>query len=105
MNIDAIIGVSVDSIIRSIVERVKARRLEKDLTQKAFAMRAGVNYGAYRKFEQTGYITLANLVRCAMILDDLDGFNNLFVMKQYTSLDALIEGKQAKTKKRGTRNE
>ncbi len=32
-------------------------------------------------------------------------FNNLFVTKQYTSLDALIESKQAKTKKRGKRNE
>jgi transcriptional regulator with XRE-family HTH domain len=105
MDIDAIVGTSADAVIRGIAERVKSRRLEKDLTQKAFAARAGVGYDAYRKFETTGDITLRNLVQCALVLDDLEGFNELFVTKQYTSLDALIESKQGKTKKRGTRNE
>ncbi len=105
MDIDAIIGFSADAIINGIAGRVKSRRLEKDLTQKAFAARAGIGYDAYRKFETTGEITLRNLVQCALVLDDLEGFNELFVTKQYTSLDALIESKQAKTKKRGTRNE
>ncbi len=105
MDINAIIGVSADAVIKGIAERVKARRLEKDLTQKAFAARAGIGYDAYRKFETTGDITLRNLVQCALVLDDLEGFSDLFETKQYTSLDALIESKQAKTKKRGTRNE
>ncbi len=105
MDIDAIIGFSADAIINGIAGRVKSRRLEKDLTQKAFAARAGIGYDAYRKFETTGEITLRNLVQCALVLDDPEGFNELFVTKQYTSLDALIESKRAKTKKRGTRNE
>jgi transcriptional regulator with XRE-family HTH domain len=105
MDIDVIIEVSADTIINDLVERVRARRLEKDLTQKAFAARAGISYGSYRKFEQTGEISLRNLLGCAMVLDDLDNFGNLFSTKQYTSLDALIEKNQAKNKKRGRRNE
>ncbi len=105
MDIDTIIEASIDAVIKSIAGKVKVRRLEKDLTQKAFAARAGIGYDAYRKFETTGEITLRNLVQCALVLDDLEGFNELFVTKQYTSLDALIESKQTKIKKRGKRNE
>jgi transcriptional regulator with XRE-family HTH domain len=105
MDIDAIIGASPDAIIKGIVARVRERRLEKDLTQKAFAARAGVGYGAYRHFEQTGEITLRNLLRCAGVLDDTEEFNALFGRKQYTSIDALVESRRTKTKKRGRRNE
>jgi transcriptional regulator with XRE-family HTH domain len=105
MDITAITGANPGAVIKSIAERVKARRLEKDLTQKAFATRAGMGYDAYRKFELTGEISLRNLVLCAMVLDELDSFSNLFSTRQYTSLDALIESRQTKTKKRGTRNE
>ncbi len=105
MDISVITEMSADAIIKGIAERVKSRRLEKDLTQKAFAARAGIGYDAYRRFETTGEITLRNLVQCALVLDDLEGFNDLFVTKQYPSLDALIESKQAKTKQRGRRNE
>lgn len=106
MDIDAIVtSASAEILIKGIAERVKARRLEKDLTQKAFARRAGIGYDSYRKFEQTGDTTLRNLVQCAMVLDDLESFSGLFSSRQYASLDSLIESKQAKTKKRGTRNE
>ena len=105
MDINTIISANPNTILKSIAARVKARRLEKDLTQRAFAARAGVGYDAYRHFEQTGEISLRNLVQCAMVLDDLERFNTLFSTRQYASLDALIDGKQAKTKKRGRRHE
>lgn len=105
MDITTIINTTPGAITKGLAERVKARRLEKDLTQKAFATRAGVGYDVYRKFERTGEISLRNLVQCAMVLDDLEAFNRLFVARQYASLDALLESKRAKTKKRGTRNE
>jgi transcriptional regulator with XRE-family HTH domain len=105
MDISTIIGLTADTVVQGIAERVKARRLEKDLTQKAFAARAGIGYDAYRRFEATGEISLRNLAACAMVLDNLEEFNQLFESKQYSSLDALLETKHAKTKKRGTRNE
>jgi transcriptional regulator with XRE-family HTH domain len=103
MDITTVISNSPNAVIKGIAERVKARRLERDLTQKAFAARAGMGYDAYRKFESTGEISLRNLVQCALVLDQLEGFNNLFTTRQYTSLDALVKSQQ--TKQRGRRNE
>jgi DNA-binding XRE family transcriptional regulator len=37
-----------------IASKVKARRLELDLTQEELAARAGVRFATYRRFEQTG---------------------------------------------------
>ena len=105
MDFNIIINHSLDSLLKGIAERVKEKRLERNLTQKAFVKRAGVGYDAYRKFEQTGEITLRNLVLCAIALDETDGFTTLFVKKSYQSLDELLKIKEIKKRKRGTRNE
>lgn len=105
MDIHTIINRTPDSILKGIAGRMKERRLEKNLTQRAFARRAGVGYDAYRRFESTGDITLRNLVLCAMALGDDDGFSDLFVRKSYESIDELLKVREVKKKKRGTRNE
>ena len=104
MDIDLIINKSPDSILKRIAERVKEKRLNLNLTQKAFAKRAGVGYDAYRKFEKTGEITLRSLVLCAVVLDDVEGFSELFVQKSWQSLDELLKTQQVKKRKRGTKN-
>ena len=105
MDIDAIIFKTPDSIMKNIAERVKERRLEKNFTQKAFAKRAGVGYDAYRRFENTGEITLQKLILCAIILDAAEDFTKLFSTKSYQSIDELLKNKEAKNRKRGSRNE
>lgn len=105
MDIGTIINISPDSILKEISQRVKEKRLEQNLTQKAFAKRAGVGYDAYRTFENTGDITLRNLVLCAIALDDVDGFAELFTKKSYQSIDELLKTKEVKKRKRGSRNE
>ena len=105
MDISTIINNTPDSILKGIAERVKERRLERNLTQKAFAKRAGVGYDVYRKFENTGEITLRNLVLCAIALDDMEGFTELLAKKHYQSIDELLKTKEIKKRKRGSRNE
>lgn len=105
MVFDTIISISPDLIIKEIAERVKERRLEQNLTQKAFAKRAGVGYDAYRKFENTGEITLRNLILCAIALDNLEGFSALFTQKSYQSIDELLKTQTHKKRQRGSRNE
>jgi len=105
MDINTIINSSPDSILKGIAARVKERRLERNLTQKAFAKRAGVGYDVYRKFENTGEITLRNLILCAISLDSLDSFEELFTKKSYQSIDELLKTQEAKKRKRGSRNE
>lgn len=46
-----------------IASRVKVRRLELDLTQEGLAIRAGVKFAIYRRFEQTGEISLRGLLQ------------------------------------------
>ncbi len=105
MDIRTIKNTSPDSILKGIAERVKERRLEQNFTQKAFAKHAGVGYDAYRKFENTGEITLRNLVLCAITLDDVEGFRQLFTKKSYQSIDELLKIQEFKKRKRGSRNE
>lgn len=104
MDISTIIDNNPDAILQGIAERVKDRRLERNLTQMAFAKRAGIGYDAYRRFENTGEITLRNLVLCAITLDDVDGFKELFAKKHYQSIDDLLKSQETKKRKRGTRN-
>lgn len=105
MDINTIINMASDAILQGIAKRVKDRRLERNLTQKAFAKRAGVGYDAYRKFENTGEITLHNLVLCAIALDDVEGLMELFTKKSYQSIDELLKTQDVKKRKRGSRNE
>jgi len=105
VDISIIINNTPDSILKKIAERVKERRLERNLTQKAFAKRAGVGYDVYRKFENTGEITLRNLVLCAIALNDVDDFAELLAKKHYQSIDELLKTKVIKKRKRGSRNE
>lgn len=105
MDINTIINRSPDAILKGIAERVKERRLELNLTQKAFSKRAGVGYDAYRKFENTGETTLRNLVLCGVALDDVEAFTQLFTKKSYQSIDELLKTQEVKKRKRGSRNE
>jgi len=105
MDIDTIINNSPDAILQKIAVRVKEKRLERNLTQKSFAKRAGVGYDAYRKFENTGEITLRNLLLCAIVLDDVEGFTELFTQKTWKNIDELLKIEKIKKRKRGTKNE
>ena len=105
MDINTITNNSPTSTLKGIAERARERRLERNLTQKAFAKRAGVGYDAYRTFESTGEISLRNLVLCAIALDEADSFPELFAKKSYQSIDELLKTQETKKRKRGSRNE
>ena len=86
-------------VCKSVADRVKSRRLELNLTQSGLAARAGVNIETYRKFEHSGEISLQNLVKLAFALDMTNDFNSLFAIKQYQSLDDLLELENTKRKR------
>ena len=47
-----------NDVAKQIASRVKARRLELNLTQEGMSAKAGVKFATYRRFEQTGEISL-----------------------------------------------
>ena len=91
-------------IALQIAARVKARRLELNLTQEGLASRAGVKFATYRRFEQTGEISLRGLLQVGFALNCLDEFNDRFAQKQYQSLDDVLN-EQRVNRKRGKKNE
>lgn len=90
-------------IALQIAARVKARRLELDLTQEGLAARAGVKFATYRRFEQTGEISLKGLLQVGFALNALTDFDALCA-KQYQTLDDVLN-EQSVTRKRGKKNE
>ena len=87
-----------------IAARVKARRLKLNLTQEGLATRAGVKFATYRRFEQTGEISLKGLLQIGFALNTLSEFDALFAQKQYQTLDDVLNEKRV-TRKRGKKNE
>ena len=87
-----------------IATRVKARRLELDLTQEGMAARASLKFATYRRFEQTGEISLKGLLQIGFALNALSEFDTLFAQKQYQTLDDVLN-EQNVTRKRGKKNE
>lgn len=82
-------------VLLSVAGRVKARRLELNLTQAELAKKSGLPLATYRKFEQNGIIAFAKLLQVAFALDTLDDFDALFSQRRYLSTeDVLNEGKK-----------
>lgn len=103
-NIMAFNILNPSEIALQIAARVKARRLELDLTQEGLAARAGLKFATYRRFEQTGEISLRGLLHIGFALNALSEFESLFAQKQYQSLDDVLN-EQSVTRKRGKKNE
>ena len=90
-------------IARLLAARVRELRLQRRWTQLEMAERAGVTLATYRRFEHTGRIALERLLRIALALDALAGFDELFARPSAQSLAELAERTQP-TRKRGRRN-
>jgi transcriptional regulator with XRE-family HTH domain len=103
-NILSLINKTPDEIMRSVSQRVKERRLEKNLSQKSLASRAGLNFASYRRFETTGEISLRSLVMIALALDMTSEFDSLFSTRTYQSIDQLLNLELNRKRKRGARN-
>ena len=96
--------VSPDGKAKALAERVKARRLEMNLTQEGLSVRSGVPLATYRRFERTGKISLDGLLHVAYALDALGDFDQLFASRKYATLDEALQADKT-NRKRGKRNE
>lgn len=93
-----------NDVALQIASKVKTRRLELDLTQEGLAARAGLKFATYRRFEQTGEISLKGLLQVGFALNTLADFDALFAQKQYQTLDDVLN-EQNVTRKRGKKKE
>ena len=83
---------------------IREKRNSQRLTQEGLASRAGVKFATYRRFEQTGEISLRGLLHIGFALNSLSEFDELFAQKQYQSLDDVLNASNV-NRKRGNKNE
>ena len=74
----------------NLAKRIKKIRKRKKITQIQLAQRCNVSYGALKKFEQTGEISLVSLIKIAMELNVSDEIDNLFTDPVYKSIDEVL---------------
>ena len=75
----------------TVVENVRARRKEAHLTQEQLSRKSGVSLGSIKRFERTGEISLASLIRISVALGCEEDFLQLFAKKQYQSIQEIID--------------
>ena len=74
-----------------IAKRFIAIRKRKKVSQQRLSVLSGVSYASIRRFEKTGDISLASLVKIAIALHLYDDLDNLFKNHQeYTSIEEII---------------
>ena len=74
----------------NLAKRIKKIRKRKKITQVQLAQRCNVSYGALKKFEQTGEISLVSLIKIAMELNVSNEIDNLFTDPVYISIDEVL---------------
>ncbi len=82
-------------------ERLKRIRLQAGWKRTTLAQRSGVSLGSLRRFENTGEVSLKNLLRLVHALGRLDEFTSLLEPPPATSIKELEESIEKKTPKRG----
>ena len=74
-----------------ISQRFKTIRKNRKVSQQRLSELSGVSYASIRRFEKTGDISLASLVKLALALQLYDDLDNLFkTKKEYKSIEEVI---------------
>lgn len=85
--------INILDIKTELAKRVRMRRKEAKTSQAELAKRSGVSLASIKRFENLGEISLASLVRIAVVLGYEDDFSKLFERTNYQSLDEVINAK------------
>lgn len=78
-----------EDISRKIANDFRARRIEKGLTRKVMAEKSDVPIANITRFEQTGQISLKNLIQLAMTLKYIPEIESIFAEPKYQTIAEL----------------
>jgi transcriptional regulator with XRE-family HTH domain len=76
-----------------IASNVRAQRKARKLSLRRLSEMSGVSYGSMKRFESTGEIALASLLKIAIVMDCTDAFEQLFARTEPQSIQEIIDGK------------
>ena len=74
-----------------IARRERMIRKKKKLSQADLSKKSNVSYGSVKRFEETGNISLASLIKIAIALDCVEEFETLF-RAEPESIEDIING-------------
>lgn len=94
--------ISATDIQRRLSENCRARRLEKNISQKSLSKASGVPLSTLQRFEHTGEISLAGFVKIARALGYAKDLMEVINTPKYDSIDDMIRINTNKRRKRGT---
>ncbi len=77
---------TIGSVTSDLVDRVIARRKESKVSQMKLSELSGVSFASIRRFEKSGEISLASLLKIANALGYLEDFDLLFKNEKIINL-------------------
>ena len=84
---------SPETYMLQIAQRERGIRKKRKLSRADLSKRSNVSYGSLKRFEETGNISLASLIKIAIALDCIDEFESLFRTKKPESIEDIINGR------------
>ncbi len=90
-----------EKVCTDLAARLKALRLAQGWKQATLASRSGVSLASLRRFEDSGRVSLQNLLDLAFALNRLDDFESLFQPPPASSIAELEARETRPTRKRG----
>ncbi len=88
-----------EDISFALAQRLRRRRLARNLTLEGLARRSGVPMGTLKKFERTGQISLVSFIRLAVTLQDEAALEKLLLDQPFETMDQVLDYR--KTPQRG----
>ena len=82
-----------ETYMQQIAQRERVIRKKMKLSRADLSKRSNVSYGSLKRFEETGNISLASLIKVAIALDCIDEFESLFRTKKPESIEDIINGR------------
>lgn len=97
--------ISLSKTQRKIVENIRDRRLQMELTQEGLSERSGVPLSTLRKFEQKGVISLESFLKILSVVGGLEEMLDALKSKEqhFKSIDEVLKSEEKSTRKRGNR--
>ena len=77
---------TIGSVTADLVDRVIARRKESKVSQMKLSELSGVSFASIRRFEKSGEISLASLLKITNALGYLEDFDLLFKNEKIINL-------------------
>ncbi len=97
--------VSLSKTEKKLVNNIRKRRLQMNLTREGLAERSGVPLPTLRKFEQKGLISLDSFLKLLSVVGGLEEMVDALKPKEHNfkSIDDVLKSDEKSIKKRGNR--